>query len=44
MDKSIQEMINLFRENIPNIIAEELVNVQPMPNNIDFKALAEHPL
>jgi hypothetical protein len=43
MDDLQQAMIDRIRELVPQKMAEEIVSVQPMPN-IDFEALAEHPL
>ena len=41
MDK--QKLIDEIRKTIPNLVAEEICSVQPMPN-IDFDALAQSPL
>jgi hypothetical protein len=35
------ELIAQLRRSIPSRIAEELVSVQPMPNNIDWDALGK---
>ena len=38
-----QKLIDEIRKTIPNLVAEEICSVQPMPN-IDFDALAQSPL
>ena len=40
----MQKYIDEIRKILPDKIAEELCSVQPMPNNIDFDALANYPL
>lgn len=42
--EQIQELINNVRKTYPQKLAEDLVNVQPFNEKIDWDALAAHPL
>ena len=39
-----QKLIDEIRKNSPEQLAKDLVSVQPMPDNIDFDAIAKSPL